>query len=93
MLDAAALRKTVEEEKPDFIVPEIEAIATAELLALEQKGYNVVPSANAAHLTMNREGIRTLAAETLQLPTSNYRFAAPFEESYCEYLDDIDFVL
>lgn len=80
MLDAAALRKTVEEEKPDLIVPEIEAIATAELLALEQKGFNVVPSANAAHLTMNREGIRTLAAETLQLPTSNYRFAATFEE-------------
>lgn len=80
MLDATALRQIVELENPDLIVPEIEAIATSELLALEQRGYNVVPSANAAHLTMNREGIRTLAAETLKLPTSNYRFAGTFEE-------------
>jgi phosphoribosylglycinamide formyltransferase 2 len=80
MLDAGALRSVIELEKPDLIVPEIEAIATAELLALEQQGFKVVPSANAAHLTMNREGIRTLAAETLALPTSEYRFAGNFEE-------------
>lgn len=80
MLDAGALRRVIELEKPDLIVPEIEAIATAELLALEQQGFKVVPSANAAHLTMNREGIRTLAAETLALPTSEYRFAGNFEE-------------
>lgn len=80
MLDARALRSVIELEKPDLIVPEIEAIATTELLALEQQGFNVVPSANAAHLTMNREGIRTLAAETLGLPTSDYRFAGSFEE-------------
>ena len=80
MLDAGALRSVIELEKPNLIVPEIEAIATAELLALEQQGFKVVPSANAAHLTMNREGIRTLAAETLALPTSEYRFAGNFEE-------------
>lgn len=80
MLDAPALRSVIELEKPDLIVPEIEAIATTELLALEQQGFNVVPSANAAHLTMNREGIRTLAAETLGVPTSDYRFAGSFEE-------------
>ncbi|WP_296051473.1 formate-dependent phosphoribosylglycinamide formyltransferase [uncultured Alteromonas sp.] len=75
MLDAKALRDVVEKEAPDLIVPEVEAIATAELVALEKEGFHVVPSANAVHLTMNREGIRTLAAETLGLPTSAYRFA------------------
>lgn len=76
MLDAAALRAVVEQEQPHLIVPEIEAIATSELLALEQEGYTVIPSARAAHLTMNREGIRRLTAEELGLPTSPYRFAA-----------------
>lgn len=76
MLDGAALRNIVEMEKPDLIVPEIEAIATDTLIELENEGYRVVPTALAAKLTMNREGIRRLAAETLQLPTSPYRFAA-----------------
>ena len=80
MLDANTLRQIVEDEKPDLIVPEIEAIATDELLKLEQEGYAVVPSANAAHLTMNREGIRKLAAESLKLPTSHYQFAGNYEE-------------
>lgn len=75
MLDGAALRQLVIREKPDFIVPEIEAIATATLLELEQQGFTVIPSARAAHLTMNREGIRRLAAEELGLATSRYRFA------------------
>ena len=76
MLDAKALREVVEKEAPDLIVPEVEAIATAELVELEKEGFTVVPSANAVNLTMNREGIRTLAAETLGLPTSAYRFAS-----------------
>lgn len=76
MLDGAALRAVIERERPHFIVPEIEAIATDTLVALEAEGHLVVPSARAAHLTMNREGIRRLAAETLGLPTSPYRFAA-----------------
>ncbi|MBZ0333375.1 formate-dependent phosphoribosylglycinamide formyltransferase [Marinobacter sp. AL4B] len=80
MLDGAALREVVELEKPDLIVPEIEAIATAELVKLEQEGYRVVPTARAVHLTMNREGIRRLAAEELKVPTSPYRFAGSREE-------------
>ena len=80
MLDAAELRRVVELEKPDFIVPEVEAIATPELLKLEKEGYTVIPTANAAFLTMNREGIRRLAAEELGLPTSPYKFAATHEE-------------
>lgn len=80
MLDGAALRAVIEQERPHYIVPEIEAIATATLLELEAEGYTVIPSARAAHLTMNREGIRRLAAETLGLPTSPYRFADTFEE-------------
>ncbi len=76
MLDGAALRAVIERERPHYIVPEIEAIATDTLMALETAGYTVVPTARAAHLTMNREGIRRLAAETLGLPTSPYRFAA-----------------
>ncbi|MBL9114057.1 MAG: formate-dependent phosphoribosylglycinamide formyltransferase [Verrucomicrobiaceae bacterium] len=75
MLDGAALRKVIELEKPHFIVPEIEAIATDTLLELEAEGFTVVPTARAAKLTMNREGIRRLAAEDLELRTSPYRFA------------------
>ena len=75
MLDGAALKALVDKEKPDFIVPEIEAIATDMLIELEQQGQKVVPCARAAKLTMNREGIRRLAAEELGLPTSSYRFA------------------
>ncbi len=74
MLDAHALRSLVETERPDLIVPEIEAIATDELVALETEGFHVAPSARAARLTMDREGIRRLAAEELGLPTSRYRF-------------------
>jgi phosphoribosylglycinamide formyltransferase 2 len=80
MLDGAALRRIVELEQPDLIVPEIEAIATDTLLALESEGYRVVPTARAARLTMNREGIRRLAAEELKLQTSPYRFAETFAE-------------
>ncbi|MES2819642.1 MAG: formate-dependent phosphoribosylglycinamide formyltransferase [Pseudomonadota bacterium] len=79
MLDGAALRAVIEREKPHYIVPEIEAIATATLVELETEGYCVIPSARAAQLTMNREGIRRLAAEELGLPTSPYRFADSFE--------------
>lgn len=80
MLDGAALRALVAEIKPDLIIPEIEAIATDTLAALEQEGVKVVPNARATQLTMNREGIRRLAAETLGLPTSPYRFAQSKEE-------------
>ncbi|MGJ8694367.1 MAG: formate-dependent phosphoribosylglycinamide formyltransferase [Thalassotalea sp.] len=80
MLDGQALRDLVEKERPDLIVPEIEAIATDTLAELETEGFNVVPSAKATQLTMNREGIRCLAAETLGIPTSAYVFAATFEE-------------
>ena len=80
MLDGAELRKVIESEKPDYIVPEVEAIATPELLKLEEEGYNVIPTARAAWLTMNREGIRRLAAEELNIPTSRYRFASTREE-------------
>ncbi|WP_032939622.1 formate-dependent phosphoribosylglycinamide formyltransferase [Citrobacter youngae] len=75
MLDGAALRQVVEREKPHYIVPEIEAIATDMLVKLEQEGQHVVPCARATQLTMNREGIRRLAAEDLSLPTSSFRFA------------------
>lgn len=75
MLDGQALKALVEQEKPDFIVPEIEAIATDMLIELEQAGQHVVPCARATKLTMNREGIRRLAAEELKLPTSSYSFA------------------
>jgi phosphoribosylglycinamide formyltransferase 2 len=80
MLDGAALRAVIEAEQPHFIVPEIEAIATATLVELEAEGFNVVPTARAAQLTMNREGIRRLAAEELGLPTSPYRFSDTFED-------------
>ncbi|NGP52575.1 formate-dependent phosphoribosylglycinamide formyltransferase [Thioalkalivibrio sp. XN8] len=81
MLDRAALRAVVEQERPALIVPEIEAIATPELQALEAEGWNVIPTAVAARLTMDREGIRRLAAEELGLPTSPFRFADT-EEAY-----------
>jgi len=87
MLDGEALKALVLQEKPDFIVPEIEAIATDMLVALEAEGQHVVPRARAAQLTMNREGIRRLAAEELHLPTSRYRFAdseAAFGEAVAE---------
>ncbi len=80
MLDGNALRKVIETEKPDYIVPEIEAIATDTLVELEQEGFTVIPSARAAQLTMNREGIRRLAAEELGLKTSPYQFATTREE-------------
>ncbi|WP_265436920.1 formate-dependent phosphoribosylglycinamide formyltransferase [Aeromonas media] len=80
MLDGAALRALVAEVKPDLIIPEIEAIATDTLAELEQEGVRVVPNARATQLTMNREGIRRLAAEELGLPTSSYRFAQSKEE-------------
>lgn len=80
MLDADALESVVRREKPDFIVPEIEAIATKRLLELERDGFKVVPTANAVNFTMNREGIRTLAAEKLGMKTSRYAFAGSFEE-------------
>lgn len=80
MLDGDALRAVIEQEKPDLIVPEIEAIATDTLVELESEGYTVIPTAKAAKLTMNREGIRRLAAEELGLTTSPYRFAATREE-------------
>lgn len=80
MLDGAALRAVIEKDRPHLIVPEIEAIATAELVRLEEEGYRVVPTARAVNLTMNREGIRRLAAEELELPTSAYRFAGSREE-------------
>jgi phosphoribosylglycinamide formyltransferase 2 len=76
MLDSAALEKIIKDEKPNYIIPEIEAIATDTLADLEQQGFNVVPSARATQLTMNREGIRRLAAETLEIPTSAYEFAS-----------------
>jgi len=80
MLDRAALRKVVEHERPHLIVPEIEAIATQELLALESEGWTVIPTAKAARLTMDREAIRRVAAEELDLPTARYQFADTFDE-------------
>lgn len=88
MLDPVELRRAVLEERPDHIIPEIEAIATDELVALEREGWNVTPSARAARLTMNREGIRRLAAEELGLPTTAYRFASTREE-YIEAINEI----
>lgn len=88
MLDGAALRAVIEAEKPDFIVPEIEAIATDTLVALESEGFTVIPSARAAHLTMNREGIRRLAAEELGIKTSPYCFATTRAE-FDQAIDEI----
>lgn len=80
MLDGDALKKLIEKEKPDYIVPEVEAIATDTLVELEQQGYNVIPTAKAVKLTMNREGIRRLAAEELGLPTSPFQFVDNFKD-------------
>ncbi|HHF0488432.1 TPA: formate-dependent phosphoribosylglycinamide formyltransferase [Vibrio antiquarius] len=80
MLDGSALEEVIAKEQPTYVVPEIEAIATDKLVELEEKGLNVVPTAKATKLTMNREGIRRLAAEELELTTSPYRFADTFED-------------
>ena len=80
MLDGDRLRDIIQREKPDFIVPEVEAIATDTLVDLEREGFHVVPTALATKLTMNREGIRRLAAEELNLPTSPYQFCDSFED-------------
>lgn len=80
MLDGPALEQIIKDEQPDYIIPEIEAIATDTLADLEQQGFNVIPSARATQLTMNREGIRRLAAETLEIPTSPYIFAGTKED-------------
>jgi len=91
MLDGAALRRVIESEKPDLVVPEVEAIATDVLADLEAAGVTtVIPTARATQLTMNREGIRTLAAETLGLSTSPYRFAET-EQAYREAVDAIGY--
>lgn len=86
MLDGKQLREVVEDEKPDHIIPEVEAIATGTLVELEKEGYHVTPTARAAFLTMNREGIRRLAAEELGLPTSPYRFA----ETHAEFVKAVE---
>ncbi|GLR74661.1 formate-dependent phosphoribosylglycinamide formyltransferase [Aliivibrio sifiae] len=88
MLDADALEEIIKKEQPDYVVPEIEAIATDKLVELEKQGLNVVPTANATKLTMNREGIRRLAAEELKLPTSPYRFV----DTYDELVEAVKFV-
>lgn len=88
MLDGDKLAEIVELEKPDHIIPEIEAIATPMLVELEKKGYHVTPTARAARLTMNREGIRRLAAEELGLVTSPYRFASDYDE-FRKAIDEI----
>lgn len=80
MLDGDALVEMIEKENPDLIIPEVEAIATPKLIELEKKGYTVIPTANATYLTMNREGIRRLAAEELGIPTSRYEFAQTEDE-------------
>ena len=90
MLDGDELRRVIELEKPDYVVPEIEAIATDVLVELEREGVNVVPSARAAQLTMNREGIRRLAAETLDIATSPYRFADNYDD-FCVAVEAIGF--
>lgn len=88
MLDGTKLREVIEAEQPDFIVPEIEAIATDVLVDLESQGFTVVPKATAARLTMNREGIRRLAAEELSLPTSPYHFADTFDD-FCTGINKV----
>lgn len=88
MLDATELRRVIDLEKPDHIIPEVEAIATPVLVELEKEGYNVTPTARAAWLTMNREGIRRLAAEDLGLPTSPYRFADTYDE-FCKAVEAV----
>ncbi len=88
MLDADKLEEVVRKENPNYIVPEVEAIATSRLVELEKQGFKVVPTANAVNFTMNREGIRTLAAEKLGMKTSPYAFASSFEE-FCSAVEKI----
>jgi len=88
MLDGAALAQLIAAEQPDLVVPEIEAIATDTLVKLEAQGVNIVPTARAARLTMDREGIRRLAAETLGVATSSYRFAVD-ENDYRQAVSEI----
>ncbi len=88
MLDGAKLREIAQKEQPDYIVPEVEAIATETLLELEKEGFNVIPTAKATMLTMNREGIRRLAAEELNLATSPYKFAAT-KDDFLTAVDEI----
>ncbi|SJN56942.1 Phosphoribosylglycinamide formyltransferase 2 [Vibrio ruber DSM 16370] len=88
MLDGDALRQVIELEKPDYVVPEVEAIATVTLVELESEGVHIVPTAKATQLTMNREGIRRLAAETLSLETSPYRFADNYDD-FCNAIAEI----
>ena len=88
MLDGAALRQVIETEQPSLIIPEVEAIATPTLVELEKEGYRVIPTANAAFLTMNREAIRRMAAEELGLPTARYKFADTHEE-YLAAIEEI----
>ena len=90
MLDGNKIRELIETEKPDFIIPEVEAIATQTLIELEKEGWNVIPTAGAAFLTMNREGIRRLAAEKLKLKTSPYRFASAKEE-FVKAVEEVGF--
>ena len=80
MLDGKRLREIIEAEHPSLIIPEVEAIATPTLVELEKEGYHVIPTANAAFLTMNREAIRRLASEELHLPTARYKFADDHDE-------------
>jgi phosphoribosylglycinamide formyltransferase 2 len=92
MTDPVALRALIERERPSRVVPEIEAIATPALIELEREGtVTVIPTARAAWLTMNREGIRRLAAEELGLPTSPYRFASSLDELRNAIADEIGF--
>lgn len=88
MLDGAKLRQVIETEQPSLIIPEVEAIATPTLVELEKEGYRVIPTANAAFLTMNREAIRRMAAEDLGLPTARYKFADTHEE-YLAAIEEI----
>ena len=88
MLDGAKLRQVIEQEQPSLIIPEVEAIATPTLVELEKEGYRVIPTANAAFLTMNREAIRRMAAEELGLPTARYKFADTHEE-YLQAIEEI----
>lgn len=88
MLDREALRNAIESERPNFVIPEVEAIATPELVKLENEGFNIVPTARAVLLTMNREGIRRLASEELGLPTSAYRFADNYDD-FCKAVEAV----
>ena len=88
MLDGEKLRQVIEQEQPSLIIPEVEAIATPTLVELEKEGYRVIPTANAAFLTMNREAIRRMAAEELGLPTARYKFADTHEE-YLQAIKEI----